>query len=57
MIHVIPDYHGFLLAILPPGAFIGLGLIIAAKNWLDQRAAKKVASGPVAKALPEAAQG
>ena len=57
VIHVIPDYHGFLLAILPPGAFIGLGLIIAAKNWLDQRAAKKVASGPVAKALPEAAQG
>lgn len=26
----------FLLAILPPGAFIGLGLIIAAKNLVDQ---------------------
>ena len=25
----------FLLAILPPGAFIGLGLIIAAKNMID----------------------
>ncbi len=37
VIHVIPDYHGFLLAILPPGAFIGLGLLIAAKNHWEQR--------------------
>lgn len=28
---------GFLLALLPPGAFFTLGLIIAAKNWIDQR--------------------
>jgi len=27
----------FLFAILPPGAFVGLGLMIAAKNWLDKR--------------------
>lgn len=25
----------FLLAILPPGAFFAMGLLIAAKNWLD----------------------
>ncbi len=31
------EYRGFLLAILPPGAFIGLGLLIAAKNWIDLR--------------------
>ncbi len=37
VIHVIPDYPGFLLSILPPGAFFGLGLIIAARNWIDQR--------------------
>ena len=37
IIHVIPDYHGFLLAILPPGAFIGLGCLIAARNWAEQR--------------------
>ena len=37
-IHVFHDYGGFLLAILPPGAFIGLGLMIAAKNVLDTRA-------------------
>lgn len=26
----------FLLAVLPPGAFLGMGLIIAAKNMIDQ---------------------
>ncbi len=44
VITVIPDYHGFLLAILPPGAFIGLGLLIAGKNWLDMRKEKKRAA-------------
>jgi electron transport complex protein RnfE len=36
-LHVFHDYDGFLLAILPPGAFIGLGLMIAAKNVIDAR--------------------
>ncbi len=31
------DYSGFLLAVLPPGAFIGLGLLIALKNIIDKR--------------------
>jgi len=44
VLHIIPHYHGFLLAVLPPGAFIGLGLLIAAKNWFDQRAASKAGS-------------
>ncbi len=39
-IHFSDDYKGALLAILPPGAFIGLGLLIALKNYID---AKKVA--------------
>lgn len=38
VITVIPNYHGFLLAVLPPGAFIALGLLIALKNWLNLRA-------------------
>jgi len=38
---VIDDYRGWLLAILPPGAFIGLGLLIALKNWLDKQAKKR----------------
>ena len=33
---VIDNYGGFLLAILPPGAFLGLGLIIAGKNVIDK---------------------
>jgi electron transport complex protein RnfE len=36
-ITLIDDYSGFLLAILPPGAFIGLGLLIALKNAIDNR--------------------
>lgn len=36
-VEIIHDYGGFLLAILPPGAFIGLGLIVAAKNLIDAR--------------------
>ncbi|MDH5447217.1 MAG: electron transport complex subunit E [Gammaproteobacteria bacterium] len=35
------DYKGFLLAILPPGAFIGLGLLIALKNIIDKRMAAR----------------
>jgi len=34
---VIPDYHGFLLAVLPPGAFLGLGALIALRNWAEIR--------------------
>ena len=34
---VIPDHPGFLLALLPPGAFIALGLLIAGRNWLSSR--------------------
>ena len=36
-IHFVDSYHGFLLAVLPPGAFIGLGLLIAMKNVIDKR--------------------
>ena len=34
-------YHGFLLALLPPGAFIGLACLIALKNVIDARLAKR----------------
>ncbi|MDH2918445.1 MAG: electron transport complex subunit E [Sideroxydans sp.] len=40
VITVVSDYHGFLLAILPPGAFIVLGLLIAGKNYMTLRAAE-----------------
>src|SRR5690554_3308001 len=41
---VFADYKGFLLAILPPGAFLVLGLLIALKNWIDQYYAEHIAS-------------
>ena len=33
------DFKGLLLAALPPGAFIGLGFLVALKHWLDRRSA------------------
>ena len=36
------DFRGMLIAILPPGAFIGMGLLIAAKNFIDDKAKKRV---------------
>ncbi|NQD92873.1 electron transport complex subunit E [Pseudomonas sp. CrR25] len=38
---LIPEYKGFLLAILPPGAFIVLGLLIAGKNRVDAMLAER----------------
>jgi len=46
------DYGGFLLAILPPGAFFGLALLIVVKNWFDLRPAEKAEP---AEAVPEGA--
>ncbi|WP_440997473.1 electron transport complex subunit E [Arhodomonas sp. SL1] len=34
---VLPGYDGFLPALLPPGAFIGLGLLLAARNVIEGR--------------------
>ena len=38
------DYQPFLLAILPPGAFIFTGLLIAVKNLIDDRMKKREAA-------------
>ena len=41
-LQVLPaDYPGFLVAILPPGAFLVLGFMIAGRNWLDARAEQR----------------
>ncbi len=37
VIYFFSDYQGFLLAILPPGAFIGLACLIALKNRIEAR--------------------
>jgi electron transport complex protein RnfE len=36
-ITLFEDYRGYLLAILPPGAFLGLGFLIAGKNIIDKK--------------------
>ncbi|MCU7938440.1 MAG: electron transport complex subunit E [gamma proteobacterium symbiont of Bathyaustriella thionipta] len=36
-IEVFSDYDGFLLAILPPGAFIGLAFLLAARNYIEKK--------------------
>jgi electron transport complex protein RnfE len=36
-ITLFDGYRGYLLAILPPGAFLGLGFLIAGKNIIDKR--------------------
>ena len=38
---IIPNYRGFLLMILPPGAFIALGFILAGKRIIDAKTVKK----------------
>ncbi|HZW25319.1 MAG TPA: electron transport complex subunit E [Gallionella sp.] len=40
---VVPEYKGFLLMILPPGGFMVVGLLLAAKRVLDQRRAARTA--------------
>lgn len=36
-VQVFPPDMGFLLAMLPPGAFIALGLLLAVRNWFLNR--------------------
>ncbi len=41
-IQILPtDYPGFLVALLPPGAFFTLAFLIAIRNWLDARASQR----------------
>jgi electron transport complex protein RnfE len=41
---VVPDYGGVLLMILPPGGFLVLGFLLAAKRIADARAARRAAT-------------
>ena len=56
LLHWLATNRGFLLAVLPPGAFIGLGLLIAGKKWLDNRATSKSVSIPIIEAEVEPKQ-
>jgi electron transport complex protein RnfE len=48
---LIEDYRGFLVAVLPPGAFFGLGLLIALKNVIDRRLQARRSIAPTAETL------
>lgn len=50
------DYPGFLIAILPPGAFFALGCLIAAYNWLNLRATERKRAEPAPTAPAEAVE-
>ncbi len=49
---VIPDHAGFLVAILPPGAFIALGLLVALRNVIEARRRRPA---PAPEPVPEPA--
>ena len=53
-ITLVPGFEGWLLAALPPGAFIGLGFLVAGKQWLDQRAQQRAQRAPAVAATGEA---
>ncbi|MDD5404815.1 MAG: electron transport complex subunit E [Sulfuricella sp.] len=57
VITVVPDYHGILYAILPPGAFLGLGALLAIKNWISLHGSSKAlqAENPSVSGLDSAA--
>jgi Na+-translocating ferredoxin:NAD+ oxidoreductase subunit E len=43
---VIPDYHGYLLMILPPGGFLAMGFLLVGKRLIDARL-ERVSSQPL----------
>lgn len=52
-VKVFEDYRGFLVAILPPGAFMGLALLIALKNVVNARRQRKAQALKVPATAPE----
>ena len=47
------DYPGFLVAILPPGAFIALGFLIAGRNWIEARKQALARANPPSSGVPD----
>jgi len=46
--HLLENYRGFLLMVLPSGGFLALGFLLAAKSWLDHRKADRDAAAATA---------
>lgn len=49
---LVSDYPGFLFAIMPPGAFVGMGLLIALKKVIDTRLKERAATASLLKVEP-----
>lgn len=45
-ITLVDDYEAFLFAILPPGAFVGMGLLLALKNIIDAKIKQRKSKQP-----------
>ena len=41
-ITILPNYSGFLFALLPPGAFLFMGMLLALKNFIDKQLADSI---------------
>jgi electron transport complex protein RnfE len=54
-ITLLDDYRGFLLAVLPPGAFLGLGFLIAGKNMINKRLEQRTRLAETAASQPSGA--
>lgn len=52
-VHLFAHYRGYLLATLPPGAFLGLGFLIALKNRIDRYQARKTRPASIILAAQE----
>ena len=53
-VSLFENYRGYLLAILPPGAFLGLGFLIAIKNMIDRRQTRKTQTISIERTIQEA---
>jgi electron transport complex protein RnfE len=54
VLQILPEDYSFLIGILPPGAFILLGMMIAIRNWLDARANARAAAAMKQRLAPAA---
>lgn len=47
---LLPGYEGFVPALLPPGAFVFTGLLIALKNWINNRLQRRLTPSAISSA-------
>lgn len=55
-VRILPERMTFLLAIMPPGAFMGLALLVAFKQAVDQRSARRARAAEAARSGEPAAE-